>query len=116
MITFKFMRRRSGVTEMWEILVPAHYADPRFGAAMRVDAYEDSFYEVGELVVTHSTDRSEFMLACHFDLTEAERFALVREVTLLVGREVFAIGAEFEPRWVLSDELQDFRPPPPEKS
>lgn len=111
MITFKFMRRRTGDTEVWSILIPAANSgdlERRFGSSVRVDAYEDSFHEAGELFVVHSDSSSEFILSCHFDLTEEERNALLREITLLVGREVFSLGSEFEARWVLHDEVTSF--------
>jgi hypothetical protein len=111
MITFKFMRRRTGDSEVWNILVPAANSDDlerRFGSSVRVDAYEDAFYEVGDLFVVHSRSSSEFILACHFDLAEDERNKLLREITLLVGREVFRLGSEFEARWVLHDEVTSF--------
>jgi hypothetical protein len=109
MLTFKFRRNRTGETEIWGILVPA--AGPeltaRFGEPLRVDASDSRFHEAGELFVIHGKTSSEFILACHFELTEEERNALLSEITLLVGREVFCLGSEFEPRWVLHDEIED---------
>lgn len=115
MITFKFMRQRAGETEIWSILIPASddaNLVARFGKGVRVDVYEDYFHEAGELFVVHSERESEFILACHFELSENERNALLREVMLLTGREVFMTGSEFEPRWVLHDQVQAYVPTP----
>ena len=113
MLTFKFARQRTGETEIWNILVPAAGKDltARFGRPLRVDASAAKFHEAGELFVVHGETASEFILACHFELTEEERNALAAEITLLIGREVFRIGAEFEPRWVLHDQIEDFFAP-----
>lgn len=110
MLTFKFARQRTGETEIWNILVPATGEEltARFGKPLRFDGSDAQFHEAGELFIVHGAKASEFILACHFELTEAERNALLGEITLLIGREVFSIGAEFEPRWVLHDEIEDF--------
>lgn len=110
MLTFKFARQRTGETEIWNILVPAtrNELTARFGEPLRFDTSDAKFHEAGELFVVHGETASEFILTCHFELAEEERNALVAEITLLIGREVFSIGAEFEPRWVLHDQIEDF--------
>ena len=113
MLTFKFARQRTGETEIWNILVPATGEEltARFGKPLRFDGSDAQFHEAGELFIVHGAKASEFILACHFELTEEERNALAAEITLLIGREVFRIGAEFEPRWVLHDQIEDFFAP-----
>jgi len=113
MLAFKFRRQRSGETEIWSILVltAGKELTARFGKPLRFDTSGEKFHEAGELFVVHGETASEFILTCHFELTEEERSALVGEITLLLGREVFSIGAEFEPRWVFHDEIEDFISP-----
>lgn len=111
---FKFWRRRVGLTEIWIILIPegaTENLDRRFGDPVQIDDVEERrFHEVGQVFLAHDDERSEFLLACHLELTADERHEILKELRLLVGRPVFGFGSAFEKCWALHEELTEKHP------
>lgn len=94
---FIFYRTRSGSTEVFDILLPEGAAEKsaeRFPEGVRYNARSDRYQKVGLLVLMRDGKSDEYVLCVESALFTNEYETLVREIELLVGRDVHKMGAD----------------------
>ncbi len=108
---FHFNRLRAGTTEVFEVVIPQDSlpdAESRFGKpiAYGIGQRDPLFHLLGVVVLIHSDQEVECVVACKSEFRENELSMFYRQLEMLAGHHVYTIGGEPTIGWFDHVELK----------